>query len=166
MHPVFNVGAFFRFLTCPLAFATGKNRGEDVAKTAAKPAGLPSGFPARFIHVGKIKTGKVHAGWGCVRGSGRTRAGTVTARGEVVRIESVLIVDLALLLVTQDFVSFRELLEFFFRPFVPRIDVGMKLAGQMAVSLAKLLRLGITSDAKGGIIVFLWSTGHDENLSI
>ena len=110
------------------------------------PARRPASPPASSM-LEKSKPEKSTPGGGECAGAGRT--GTVTAGRKVVRIESVLVVNLALFLVAQDFVGFRELLEFLFRAFVPGIDVRVMLARQMAVGLADLLRLGVAADAEG-----------------
>jgi len=51
-----------------------------------------------------------------------------------------LVVNLALLGVAEDFVGFRERLEFFLADFVTGVDVGVVLAGELFESLADVLR--------------------------
>jgi hypothetical protein len=59
MHPVLDVGTFFRFLTGHLAFAAGKNLGEDIAKAPAKSASVPTRLGCAVIIIGKVETGEV-----------------------------------------------------------------------------------------------------------
>ena len=61
----------------------------------------------RYPPCWKVHTGKIHAGWGrmgCASAGSVTAAGSVATGRKVVRIESVLVVNLAL--VAQDFVGF------------------------------------------------------------
>jgi hypothetical protein len=63
--------------------------------------------------------------------------------GNVVGIETVLIVHLALLGIAQDVVGFLNLLEALLGGFVAGIQIGMILARQLAVSLADLVFFGV-----------------------
>lgn len=62
--------------------------------------------------------------------------------------------------VAEDFVGFGELLEFFLCGLVAGIYVRVVLARQMAVGLAKLLRLGIPADTEYAVIILLCAYSH------
>ena len=85
----------------------------------------------------KIKATKAHAGIPVPRPVHPPLAGR-----DVVGIETVLIVDLALLGIAQDIVGFLNLLEAILGRFVAGIQIRMILARQLAVGLADLVFLG------------------------
>src|SRR6185295_19465237 len=78
----------------------------------------------------------------------------------VVGVKADLVVNLALLGIAQDFVGFGQRLELFLRGLVPRIDVGMILAGKLAEGLADIVRRGGLLHAQDFVIVFFWGGGH------
>src|SRR3981189_1867831 len=61
-------------------------------------------------------------------------------RIDVVRVEAKLVINLPLLLVAQNIVGFRDLLELLLRLLVPRIHVRVILARSLAKLLANLVR--------------------------
>ncbi len=93
---------------------------------------------ALLVHVlGKVETAEAHVrAVGTLVGA-RSASGTArAARRNVVGIETVLVVDLALFRVAQNVVGFLNRLEAFFGGLVAWIQVGMVLARQTPVSLA------------------------------
>ena len=99
---------------------------------------------ALLIHViGKIEAAESHAGIRMPRSAAR-----MAARWNVVGIEAVLIVDLALLGVAQDVVGFLNFLEALLGGFVAGIQIGMILARQLAIRLANLVFLGVARHAE------------------
>ena len=84
----------------------------------------------------KVEAVEIHVGL-------RARPGSrPAARRYVVRIETVLIVDLALLSVAQNIVSFLNALETFLGGLVTGIHIGMVLARQPAIRLLDLILTG------------------------
>ena len=96
--------------------------------------------------LGKVKTLKIRAAWG---------PGTsVPAIGRnVVRIETELVVNLLLVVVAQNVVSFLNLFEAFFGRFIAGVQVWVKLARELAVRLAYLVRVRSTSHSESFVII-------------
>jgi hypothetical protein len=65
------------------------------------------------------------------------------------------IVSLALVVVLQHFVGFVDFLELFFRA-RRRVDIGMVLTRQLAVSLLDVARVGATGNAQNLIIILVF----------
>src|SRR5438309_2121497 len=116
---------------------------EQIAKRRAATS-LFAGIQVRKVEAREIEplisrlalTGSVATAWPSGRSTGR-----VPTLRDVVRIEPILIVDLALFLVAQDFVSLLDVLELLLGTLVARVHVRMVLPRQMPVSFANLLRL-------------------------
>src|SRR4029077_11999808 len=89
-------------------------------------AARASAFASRAAKVESAKV-KIHRGVVIASAMRRRRA-----RIEIVAVEPVLIVHLPLLGIGEDVVRFLQLLEFFFRGFVPRIQVRVIFAVQFA----------------------------------
>src|SRR5208282_1478356 len=129
--------------------------GEQVAKAPAAARRLAP-------EVGKVESVKIDL-WrhrAARFGSGRSRvASRITPGRNVVRVEPVLIVDLALLFVPQDIVGFLDILELLFRRFVVGIEIRMILARQVPVRLADLLGLGLAIHPERFVVVLLYANG-------
>ena len=98
---------------------------------------------AGLIHeICKIKAAESHAGVGLA-----LRAAAWTAGRNVVRIKTVLIVNLAFLGVAEDVVGFLNFFELLFGSFVAGIQIGMILTGQLAIGLANLVFLRVARNA-------------------
>jgi len=81
-------------------------------------------------------------------------------RSPAVRVESKLVVSLALLGIGENVVRFLNLLEFFFRGLVTGIEVGMILARQAAVGLANILLAGLARDSQKVVVILLGGRCH------
>ncbi len=92
-----------------------------------------------------------------LRSSASTAAGVCFRRCRVDRIgvEAKLVVDLALLFVTQDVVRLRDLFELLFGLFVVRVYVRMVFARQLPECLAHLVGRGGLFHAKRAVVVLL-----------
>jgi hypothetical protein len=77
----------------------------------------------------------------------RIRSGASTIGRDILRVETVLIVDLPFVVVAQDVVRFLNFLEPLFSRFISRVEVGMILTRQLAVSLPYLVAIGRASYA-------------------
>ncbi len=88
--------------------------------------------------IGKIEATETHARLTGARSWPAAR----TARRNVVGVETVLIVDLALLGIAQDVVSFLDFLEALLGGFIAGVQIRMILARQLAVRLADLVFFG------------------------
>ena len=118
---------FFLRLHGDAVAPAAKELAEKIAERGA--SGLPS-----EIETPKIKIDVLPAS---------LRAWPVIPRRDIVAIEAVLVVHLALLRVGEDVVGFLQLFELFFRGFVARIEVRMILAGQLSKSGADIFRAGL-----------------------
>ena len=112
--------------------------------------------------VGKIEAAETHAGLTGPRPWPAAR----TARRNVVGIETVLIVNLALLGIAQDVVSFLNFLEALLGGFVARVQIGMILARQLAVRLADLVFFGGARYTERFVIIVFACGWHKLSLVI
>src|SRR5580658_2871621 len=141
-------------------FAAVEKLREDVPEAArAGPASgcraPPTALRAAVHKVRKVETVEIHVGlW--------TGAGARSTRRYVVRIETILIVDLAFLPVAQNVVSLLHLLETFLRGLVARIHIGMKLARQPSIRFLDLILAGAFGHMQRFVIIVLG--GHGDRL--
>src|ERR1700691_2108593 len=145
---------------CLRRFATIEKVRKDVSEAARAGAASRRRTPAptsgaALKVVRKVETVEIHVGlWT------RSRSGArAAARGYVVRIETVLIVDLALLGVTQNVVSLLHLFETFLGGLVTRVHIGMKLARQPAIRLLDLILAGALRHLQSFVIIVLGRHG-------
>ena len=89
----------------------------------------------------KVESAEVHA-------AGARAGAAASIRGNIIGVKSVLVVDLALVLIAQDVISFLDILEAILCCLIARIHVGMVLTRQFAVSFAYFLRTGAFRHAK------------------
>ena len=169
---IFEIGSGLgTFLRGPATAA--ENSGKNIAEAArARGAGLSP--PGVFEHVGEVEAAEIEV---CARrastrrssrescaGAGRAASGPGICLGrcgiDVVGVKADLVVNLALLGIAQDFVSFGQRLELLFRGLVPGIDVGMILARKLAEGLADIVRRGGLLHAQDLVIVFFRGGGH------
>src|SRR5690606_25576929 len=75
------------------------------------------------------------------------------------RVLAELVVELAPGLVAEDVVGVRDLLEGFLRRLVARVDVGVMLAGELAVRLLDLVRRRVLGDAEHGVQIAALARG-------
>ena len=127
--------------------AASEELAENVPKAScACAAGVFSA--ALLVHVFReIEATESHAGIRLPR-SARRSAGR-----NMIRIEAVLIVHLALFGVAQDIVGFLDLLKTLLSRFVARIQIGMILARQLAIRLANFVFFGVPRHAKNFVII-------------
>src|SRR5579862_3548915 len=170
---IFEVGAGLgTFLGLSGTAAAAEDSGKDVAEAAAPAAGRRGGLatPGAVDEVGKIESSKVE-GDTLAAGllpSGKTGApsgssASVSLRSRrinIVGVKADLVVDLALLGIAENFVSFGECLELFLGCFVAGIDVGMELAGELAEGLANVVCRGGLLYAEDFVIIFFGGCGH------
>ena len=107
--------------------------------------------------IGKIEATETHARLTGARAWPTAR----TARRNVVGIETVLIVNLALLGIAQDVVGFLDLLEALLGGFIAGIQIRMILARQLAVSLADLVFLGGARHTERFVIILFACGWHE-----
>ena len=110
------------------------------------------------MKAGEVEAAKVNgrtAAAGLLAGIGLGRSGV-----DLVGVEANLVVHLALLLVAENVVGFRDFLELLLGLFVARIDVGMIFAREFAEGLADVIRSGRLLDAEQCVIVFVLRCGH------
>ena len=141
VHPVFQVRAFFRAAARLLAARVAEELAEDVAEASRAAAAGAAPHRRRLIPVTifrKIEAAEAHARLTGARSGSAAR----TARRNVVRVETVLIVDLALLGIAQDVIGFLNLLEALLGGLVAGVQIRMILARQLAVRLADLVLFG------------------------
>src|ERR1700733_1030186 len=136
--------------------ATGllvEDAGEDVAEAAPTAAGrsrsglaLCSGIA---FEVGEVETFKIEGHFLRPGAAGRTRpsiaatSGSFSLRGvDLVGVKAELIRDLALLLVAQDVVGLRDLLELLFRLLVAGVYIGVVFSRKFAEGFADVVRSG------------------------
>ncbi len=155
IQSVFQVGAFFgtraRLFRAPAA----EELAENVAKSSGASARLR--LTAMVIHViRKIEATKTHARLT----SARAWPSAGTARRDVVRIETILIVNLALLRIAQDVISFLNLLEALFGGLIARVQIWMVLARQLAVRLAYLVFFGVARHTERFVIILFACGWH------
>ena len=79
---------------------------------------------------------------------------------DVVGVKADLVVDFALLGIAENFVRLGERLELFFGRFVPRIDVGMVLARELAKRFTNIVSGGRLLHAENLVIIFLGCRCH------
>ena len=144
---IFEIGSGLGTFLCGPA-SSAENSGKNIAEAArARGAGLPP--PGVFEHVGEVEAAEIEvcarrastrrgsrepcAGSGCAASGPGIRLGRCGI--DVVGVKADLVVNLALLGIAQDFVSFGQRLELLFRRLVPGIDVGMILPRKLAKSL-------------------------------
>jgi len=70
------------------------------------------------------------------------------------------IVDLALFLIAQDVIGFRNFLEFFFRLLIPGIDIGVVLARKLPEGFSDVVRSCRLLDSKKDVIIFCRCSCH------
>ncbi len=159
VQPVFEIGAFFRTPAgCSPPRRLPKNWLKMSRKAPVPPPGCVVG--ALMIRViGKIEAAKAHARLACARPWSAAR----TARRNVVGIEAVLIVYLALLRIAQDVVGFLDFLEPLFGGFIAGIQVGMILARQLAIRLANLVFFGVARHAEGFVVIVFAGGWHNNS---
>src|SRR5262249_6068013 len=134
--------------------ASTENTGKNVAKatTSAAARGLAACAPS-FEEIGKVEAAKIeisslrtsraalrHSPESARAGRASSRIGFCCSRIDIVGIKAELIVNLALLGIAQNVVSFRNGLELFFCGLVAGIYVRMVLAGKLTKRLANILR--------------------------
>ena len=84
------------------------------------------------------------------------RAGSRPGAGETgIRVETVLVVHLALARLAEHVVSFLDVLEAIFRRFVAGVQIGVVLARQFTVGLTQFLGGGLFVEAERFVIVVL-----------
>ena len=110
------------------------------------------GLPGLRQNVRKVKAAEVEP-----PGAG---AGSRSRVGAGLRVETELVVHLPFLTIAEDAIGFLDVLEAVFGGPVPRVHIGVMLAGEPAVSLADLIVAGLALDAKNPIVVFLFRRGH------
>ena len=154
VQTVFEIGPLLGY-GCPrFPSPSAEKLAENVSKGSSSGSSSSSARmlgAARLVHVfGKIEPTESHAG---VRLPRSAAAGT--AGRNMVRIESVLIVDLAFFGVAQDIVSFLDLFETLLGRFVAGIQIGMIFARQLAIRLANLVFFCVPRHAKNFVIILL-----------
>src|SRR5262249_46318776 len=130
---------------------------EDIAEATAA-AGLAfaaAGLAAKIL--GEIETAEVHIR---LRTASAARSRTC-ARKSVGRIETILVVHLALLGIAQDVVSFLHVLEALFGRFVSRVQIGMILPRQLAIGLSDFIERRVAGHTQRLIIILVCS--HKRN---
>src|ERR1017187_4265125 len=157
VHDVLEVAALFGFGVGGFA-VTAEELRKDVAEAAGSspfgtaPAG---GCPAARGEIGEIEAVEIEVGsalptasWGAWRaGAGKT----------VIGIETELVVHGTLLGVAQYVVGFLDVLEALLGGLVTRVEVGVVLAGELAIGLADFLRIGFARYAQRFVVVVLGS---------
>src|SRR6185437_554847 len=154
VHLILEVGS--RLRPARLLFAR-KDAAEDVAEAAPEAAAGLRSTTARSCPTAALEAGKIEAAEierhltgrrlsaraiGCAKSSrsiSATRRGLGRRRIDIVRVEAKLVINLALLLVAEDVVGLRDLLELLLRLLVARVHVRVILARQLAEGLADLL---------------------------
>ncbi len=158
------------------ASAAGKDIRENIAEASTAARSFASSTSPAFEHIGEVESSKIKVNATCASRSCSLRARkSVEAAGsrlsaparislsrrriDVVGIKPELIVNLALLGIAQDVVSFGDSLKLLLRTLVAGIDVRMVFARQFAKRLADVVRRGGLLHAEGAVIVFGLS-GH------
>ena len=145
---VFEVAAAFPlWLHRPAAVATEKLT-EEIAEVPAARASLRSA--STKIESPEIK---IHSGIA-------TRVRGPCSRLEIVAVKAVLVVHLPLLGIGQNVVGFLQLLELFFRGLIPRIQVRVIFARELAECRANLLRIGLSRNSQQLVIVLFGRRCH------
>ncbi len=138
------------------AALVAKELAEDVAERSGAAAWLR--VPAVIIDViGKIEAAETHAR---LTGARACPAAWPPGRN-VVGIETVLIVNLALLGIAQDVVGFLDFLEALFSGFVAGVQIRMILARQLTVRLADLVFFGTARYTKRFVIILFACGWHE-----
>ncbi len=150
VEPVFQIRTFLRTAGGFLAAVAAEELAEDVAKSPSSAASLRAGPGTMVDVIGKIETAETHAG---LTGRRTTLPGAWAAGRDVVGIEAVLIVNLALLRFAQDIVRFLHFLETLLSGFVARVQIGMVFARQLAVRFADLVFFGAARHAQRFVII-------------
>src|SRR5947208_14187006 len=131
---VFQVAAGFVLRLHPSASAPAAEKlAEEIAE--ARPA------PRRAGAAAKIKSAKIEVDVLLLAVSARS---TRPARWKVVAVESVLVVHLPLLGIGEDIVGLLQLLKFFFRGFIARVQIRVILPRQLAKCRTDILGAGLT----------------------
>src|SRR6185437_10014840 len=133
---VLEVGAWLRPVGTLLVLRSGKDAGEDVFEAAPAAALLlraRSALEPREIEPAKID--RHSAAMALLAGVGLGLRGV-----NLVGVEPELVIDLALLLVTQDVVGLGDFLELLLRLFVVGVYVGVIFARELTEGLADFLR--------------------------
>ena len=140
IQAVFEIGSALAAEPAP-ASAAAEELAEDIAETAAAAGSFrlaPRRSRARRLllpqKLAEIESAEIR----CRAGRLRRPA---AIRRNVVRIEAVLIVDLALIVVAQDVVGFLNFLESVFCSLVPGIQIRMIFARKLPVGFADLVRI-------------------------
>src|SRR5258706_10563262 len=147
---VFQVAAGFVFRLHTGASASAAEKlAEEIAeaRSAARRAGAAA----------KIKSAKIKVD---VRLPAVTAPSTRPARRKVVAVEAVLVVNLPLLGIGEDVVGFLQLLEFFFRGFVARIQIGVILPRQLAKRRTDILGARLPRHSQQFVIVLFCCRWH------
>src|SRR5271170_2327239 len=177
VYLILKVGPRFRSSLSGRSPSASKDSRENVAKSAAATASPAAASAIREIRKVEAAEVKGHAlsrlpccstrkSSRCAASSGKTSLPTATrislrCRGiNIVGIEADLIVDFSLLGIAQDIVGFGERLELLLRRLVPRINIRMVFARQLAKSLANLLRRRGFLHAQDLVIIFFGSRCH------
>ena len=115
----------------------------------------PPPCPARARSPAKIESAKIKIDVLPVAGG---RSGT--SRRNIVAVEAVLVVHLPLLRIGQHVVGFLQLLEFFLRGFVARIQIGVVLPRQFPKRRANILRAGFPRHSQQLVIILFRCRRH------
>src|ERR1017187_439275 len=158
VHDVLEVAALFGFGVGGFA-VTAEELRKDVAEAAgsspfgtAPAGGCPAGAGSEM---GEIEAVEIEVGTALPAASrGARRAGAGKA---VVGIETELVVHGTLLGVAQYVVGFLDVFEALLGGLVTRVEVGMVLAGELAIGLADFLRIGFARYAQRFVVVVLGS---------
>src|SRR5579883_496723 len=157
VEPVFEIrAALGLLLRGGRASAPAEKAAEDVAERTASEAF--AFFRARLLlltHVfGEIESAE----------SGSAALAAAAIGRNVGRIESVLVVDLALLFVVQYVVGFLNVLEPLFGGFVAGVQIGVILSRQLAISFAYLLRIRALGHSQGFVVIFFACSRHRNSI--
>src|SRR5439155_19116420 len=125
---------------------------EEIAE--ARPA------PRRAGAAAKIKSAKIEVDVLLLAVSARS---TRPARWKVVAVESVLVVHLPLLGIGEDIVGLLQLLKFFFRGFIARVQIRVILPRQLAKCRTDILGAGLPRHPQQFVIVLFCCRGHSIN---
>ena len=149
-----------------LVAGTASSHSKDVAENIAEAAGAgaPAARPPSAGEIRKIEAAKIEGDPRCATARTRCPPGAAArpstgislgrCRIDVVGVKTKLVIDLALLGIAQNIIGLGDFLEPLLGFLVPRINVRMVLARQLAESFANFFSRGVLLDAERAVIIF------------
>ena len=167
VHLVFEIRSGLRAPAFRLLLPLRKDSGENVTEITPSAALGTLTLPRACLvglEIRKIESAEVEGNallFVCVATAiAPARCGFRSSRIYLVRVKAELVIDLALLIVTENVVRLGDFLELLLGLFVVRIYVGVVLARKLAKGFANLIRRCGLLDSEQSVIIFLLSIRH------